>query len=100
MDAREADRLRSFFWIIFFHGPRAAWLIALGYGALTLFAASFQEASLPMLLRDWLMNPGLGQRGDSNLQAWAGQSRLKGMDFPPRCWRFQLLGSGRIATAM
>jgi len=81
-----------FFWIIFFNRTRTAWLIAMAYGALTLFAASFQEASLPMLLRDWQTNFGLGKRGGSNLQAWLASLGLKEWAFPAALLALAALG--------
>jgi hypothetical protein len=45
-----------FFWILLFvpSTPRPAALVSLGYLLLTLFAVTFQNPSLPTLLRDWL----------------------------------------------
>jgi hypothetical protein len=81
-----------FFWIIVFNRTRAAWLIALAYGGLTLFAASFQEASLPMLLRDWQTNLGPGKRGKSNLQAWLANLGLMEWAFPVAALLLAALG--------
>ena len=45
-----------FFWLLLVirGGLRPALLIILGYAALTLFAASYQEAGLITLVREWL----------------------------------------------
>jgi hypothetical protein len=81
-----------FFWIIIFNRTRTAWLIALAYGGLTLFAASFQEASLPILLRDWLTNLGLGLRGESNLRAWLASLGLMEWALPAALLALAALG--------
>lgn len=62
-----------FMWIAFFRGGiRPALLISGGYVVLTLIAASFQDASLPVLVQGWLgqsaffeFNP-----GHANLYTW------------------------------
>jgi hypothetical protein len=63
-----------FFWIVLFVSGRLrpALLVALGYIALTLFAASFQEPGLGILLRGWLANSSaLAVRGGyANLPIW------------------------------
>jgi hypothetical protein len=63
-----------FFWIVLFISGRLrpALFVALGYVALTLFAASFQEPGLGRLLRGWLANSSaLAVRGGyANLHVW------------------------------
>ena len=81
-----------FFWIIFFNRTRTAWLIALAYGGLTLFAASFQEASLSVLLRDWMTNRGQGLHGESNLQVWLASLGLKEWALPAALLALASLG--------
>jgi hypothetical protein len=68
--------------MICFKRPRTAVLIALAYVGVTVFAASFQEAGLTTVLRDWLSNPGLGHLGESNLQAWLSSLGLKQWSLP------------------
>lgn len=63
-----------FFWLVLFLPGRLRpmAIVLLGYLALTLGAASFQEASLPALIRDWLgheSNISLDQ-GYINLSGW------------------------------
>jgi len=63
-----------FFWILLFVPGRLrpAALVSLGYLVLTFFAASFQSASLPMLLREWLAHvSGLAMSGGTaDLPSW------------------------------
>jgi len=59
-----------FFWIALFlpGGLRPTIFVALGYAALTFFAASYQEADLPTLVRDWLTSAStLATEGTANL---------------------------------
>lgn len=60
-----------FFWILLFVPGtwRPAGIVSAGYLALTFFAASFQDASLPTLLREWMA-------GVSGLAAWGGYANL------------------------
>ena len=83
-----------FFWIVLFCAGRlrAAVLVAIGYGGLTLFAASFQQSSFLTLLRDWLANPGLGLRGEANLQAWLVTLGLREWAFPAAALLLTALG--------
>jgi Glycosyltransferase family 87 len=73
-----------FFWIVLFipNSLRPAVLIALGYLALTFFAASFQETDLPTLIRDWLRGSSEiavrpGQGNVANLHVWFGTLGLE-----------------------
>jgi hypothetical protein len=83
-----------FFWIVLFNTGRlrAALYVVCGYVGLTLFATSFQESSLPMLFQDWLANPGIAQRGESNLQAWLGSLGLKEWSLPAALLALAALG--------
>ena len=57
-----------FFWIVAFTRPMAAGLASLGYVALTLFAASFQEPPLGELIYVWLTDEtGIGLGRSVNL---------------------------------
>jgi hypothetical protein len=59
-----------FFWIALFlpGGLRPTILVALGYAALTFFAASYQEADLPTLVRDWWTSAStLATQGSANV---------------------------------
>lgn len=60
-----------FFWILLFvpRTWRSAALVIFGYLALTLFAASFQDSSLLVLLQEWLA-------GVSGLASWGGYANL------------------------
>jgi hypothetical protein len=63
-----------FFWIVIFVPGRLrpAFLVILGYIALTLFSASFQEAGLLTLIHDWLaLSSSVSVRdGYANLNIW------------------------------
>jgi hypothetical protein len=73
-----------FFWIVLFSAGsmRPAALVALGYAGLTLFAASFQHSSLLTTLHNWLINPALGQPGETNLRAWLVNLGLEQWSLP------------------
>lgn len=63
-----------FLWIVLFSpgGWRVLGLITLGYGALTILAASFQPAPLLILIRDWLGRSSLHATtvGYANVDIW------------------------------
>ena len=61
-----------FFWMaVFVPGTlRPAFLIALGYLAITLFAASFQEDGVLTLFREWLARSADVRGGYANLHDW------------------------------
>jgi hypothetical protein len=68
-----------FFWIVLFtaHSLRPAFLVALGYTALSLFAISFQEQDVATLIRHWLARSSAiavtpGQGNVANLHVWFG----------------------------
>lgn len=63
-----------FLWLVFFSpsGWRILGLMALGYGALTLLAASYQSTPLLILMRDWLARSSshAGNAGYGNVSIW------------------------------
>jgi len=75
-----------FFWMVLFvpRRPRPALLICLGYTALTMFSASFQDAGLPILIRGWLARSSEPAvvAGNANLHLWLGVLGLKQWIFP------------------
>lgn len=88
-----------FFWIVLFipNSLRPALLVALGYVALTLFAASFQEPDLMTLLRDWLAHSSAvavkeGHGNVSNLHIWLGTLGLEGWILPTSLLLLIVLG--------
>ena len=73
-----------FFWLVLFtaHSLRPALLVALGYGALTVFAISFQQDDVMTLVRDWLARSSTvavtpGQGNVANLHVWFGSIGLE-----------------------
>jgi hypothetical protein len=78
-----------FLWLVLFV-PRSAGpvsLIALGYCILTLFAASFQDSTLTVLLHNWLSRSSSvavtdGHGNVANLHVWLGSLGLKEWIFP------------------
>ena len=85
-----------FFWIVLFVPGRLrpALLVTLGYGALTLFAASFQKSDLWLLLRDWLarasrMSAGAGE---ANLHIWLASLGLEEWLLPASLLALAALG--------
>jgi hypothetical protein len=87
-----------FFWIVLFVSGRLrpALLLALGYVALTLFAASFQEPGLGILLRGWLANSSaLAVRGGyANLHVWLFTLGLEQWILPASLLALMALGFG------
>jgi len=75
-----------FFWLVLFAPGRLRpiALVALGYLALTLVAASFQEASLPALIQSWRGQQShitVGQ-GHTNLSGWLAAVGLEDATVP------------------
>jgi hypothetical protein len=87
-----------FFWIILFipNRLRPVLLVSIGYGALTLLAASFQEAGLLSLLHDWVKQiSALTLRldgGHATLQSWLIYLGLKDWNLPASAIVLGLLG--------
>jgi len=75
-----------FFWIVLFTSGRLrpTLFVTLGYLALTLFSASFQESEVPVLFHNWLMrSSALAARGGyANLQIWLVTLGLERLIFP------------------
>lgn len=75
-----------FFWlmIVLPRRLRPAILVVLGYAALTLAAATFQEAGLPLLLRDWLWrgSTSAAPNGYGHLQILLAGLGLRSWMFP------------------
>jgi len=73
-----------FLWLVLFvpRFPGPASLVALGYCLLTLFAVSFQDSTLTVLLHDWNARSSSvavagGQGNVANLHVWLGSLGLK-----------------------
>jgi hypothetical protein len=85
-----------FVWIMVFapRGLRPAALVASGYVALTLFATSFQEHSLPTLLRDSVARGSAlaTEHGSSNLHIWLATLGLKDWILPASLLVLLVLG--------
>lgn len=85
-----------FFWIILFvpNRLRPALLVSIGYGALTLLGASFQESGLVSLLHDWVKQITVLSiyGGHTNLHSWLSSLGLKEWNLPASAIVLGLLG--------
>ena len=85
-----------FFWIILFvpNRLRSALLVSIGYGALTLLGASFQESGLVSLLHDWVKQITVLSinGGHTNLHSWLSSLGLKEWNLPASAIVLGLLG--------
>jgi hypothetical protein len=85
-----------FFWIILFIPKRLrpVLLVSIGYGALTLFGASFQESGLVSILHDWVKQiKALSiYGGHTNLHSWLSYLGLKEWNLPASAIVLGLLG--------
>jgi hypothetical protein len=85
-----------FFWIILFIPKRLkpALLVSIGYGALTLFGASFQESGLVSILHDWVKQITVLSinGGHTNLHSWLSSLGLKEWNLPASAIVLGLLG--------
>jgi len=83
-----------FFWIALFVSctVRPALLIALGYLALTLFSASFQEDGLGTLFRDCLARSSDVRGGYANLHEWLATLGLEQANLPASLLALAALG--------
>jgi hypothetical protein len=85
-----------FFWIVLFVPGRLrpALLVTLGYGALTLFATSFQKPGLLLLLRSWLARASAMavNAGESHLHIWLASLGLEEWIFPASLLALAALG--------
>jgi glycosyl transferase family 87 len=78
-----------FLWLVLFvpRSPAPVSLVAFGYCSLTLFAVSFQDSTLTVLLRDWQSRSSsvavtAGHGNVANLHVWLGSLGLKEWIFP------------------
>jgi len=85
-----------FFWIILFIPKRLrpALLVSIGYGALTLLGASFQESGLVSILHDWVKQITVLSidGGHTNLHSWLSSLGLKEWNLPASAIVLGLLG--------
>ena len=85
-----------FFWIVLFVPGRLRpiLLVMLGYTALTLFSASFQEASLSSLIHNWLENASRVAMGGghANLHVWLTALGLEQLILPASFFMLLTLG--------
>jgi hypothetical protein len=78
-----------FLWLVLFvpRSPGPVSLVVLGYSILTLFAVSFQDSTLTVLLHNWLFRSSsvavtTGHGNVANLHVWLGSVGLKEWIFP------------------
>lgn len=85
-----------FFWLLLWLPGRLrpALLTLGGYAGLTLWAAAFQQDSLPILFRDWLsVGAGVGAwAGSANVHLWLGALGLSAAILPASLVMLALLG--------
>jgi hypothetical protein len=85
-----------FFWIILFIPKRLrpVLLVSIGYGALTLLGASFQESGLVSILHDWIKQITVLsiKGGHTNLHSWLSSLGLKEWNLPASAIVLGLLG--------
>ena len=94
-----------FLWLVLFlpRSWRPILLVGIGYALLTLFAVSFQDASLIELFRDWSARSTAaavtgGYGNVANLHVWLGIWVWRDGSSLRRCWCGSRSASGSIAT--